>query len=57
MFTNDTALREISQKYINANKSSVIIVLTIRRVKAEDFSKLVNVHTTNVTITNDNTKC
>jgi hypothetical protein len=57
MLTKDIAFRDISQKYINANKSTVIIVLTIRRVKAEYLFKLVNVHTTNVIITNDNTKC
>jgi len=42
---------------MNANKSTVIIALTNRRVNAEDFFKLVNVHITNVTITKDNTKC
>lgn len=57
MFTNDIALSDISQKYINASKSTVIIVLTNIRVIADDIFRLVNIHIKTVTVSNDITKC
>lgn len=57
MFTTETALRDTSQKYINARKSIDIIVLTNSIIKAEDFPKLVNTHITIATIINDIVKC